>query len=77
MLAFLVSAVAISLSGVIAPGPVTAATLAAGARHRHAGVMIALGHAIVEVPLILLLVGGVASILDSAMTHCLFVRRNT
>ena len=66
MLAFFLSAVAISLSGVMAPGPMTAAALAAGSRHRHAGVMIALGHAIVEMPLILLLVVGVASFLESA-----------
>jgi threonine/homoserine/homoserine lactone efflux protein len=39
--------------------------LAAGVRHRHAGVMIALGHAVVEIPLILLLVVGVASFLES------------
>ena len=65
MFAFLISAVAISLSGVIAPGPMTAATLAAGARHRHAGAMIALGHAIVEIPLILLLVVGATNFLES------------
>jgi threonine/homoserine/homoserine lactone efflux protein len=66
MLAFFLSAIAISLSGVMAPGPMTAATLAAGTRHRHAGVMIALGHAVVEIPLILLLVVGAASFLESA-----------
>ena len=66
MLAFLLSAIAISLSGVMAPGPMTAAALAAGSRHRHAGVMIAIGHAIIEMPLILLLVVGVASFLESA-----------
>jgi threonine/homoserine/homoserine lactone efflux protein len=66
MLAFLLSAIAISLSGVMAPGPMTAATLAAGTRHRHAGVMIALGHAVVEIPLILLLFVGAASFLESA-----------
>ncbi|TWU34302.1 LysE family transporter [Novipirellula artificiosorum] len=65
MLTFFVSAIAISLSGVMAPGPITAATLAAGARHRHAGAMIALGHAVVEVPLILLLVFGASNFLDS------------
>jgi threonine/homoserine/homoserine lactone efflux protein len=65
MLAFLFSAVAISLSGVMAPGPITVATLAAGARRRHAGAMIALGHVFVELPLIILLVAGVASFLES------------
>ena len=66
MLTFLLSAIAISLSGVMAPGPMTAATLAAGTRHRHAGVMIALGHSVVEIPLILLLFVGAASFLESA-----------
>jgi threonine/homoserine/homoserine lactone efflux protein len=66
MLPFLLSAVAISLSGVMAPGPITAATLAAGARSRHAGAMIGLGHAIVEIPLILLLVVGVGGFLESS-----------
>lgn len=65
MLAFLLSTVAISLSGVMAPGPITAATLAAGVRSRHAGAMIALGHAVVEIPLIFLLVVGVGGFLES------------
>jgi threonine/homoserine/homoserine lactone efflux protein len=63
MLAFLLSTVAISLSGVMAPGPITAATLAAGARSRHAGALIALGHAVVEMPLIVLLAAGIGSFL--------------
>ncbi len=65
MLAFLFTAIAISLSGVMAPGPITAATLVAGSRARHAGAMIALGHAVVEVPLILLLVAGLGTLLES------------
>jgi len=66
MLGFFISAIAISLSGVMAPGPITAATLATGARRRHAGAMIALGHAVVEIPLILLLAIGVASFVESS-----------
>lgn len=65
MLTFLLSAVAISLSGVMAPGPITAATLAAGARSRHAGTFIALGHAVIEMPLILLLAAGIGTFLKS------------
>ena len=64
---FLLSTVAISLSGVMAPGPITAATLATGARSRHAGALIAIGHAIVEIPLILLLVAGVGRFLESSI----------
>lgn len=55
---FLAKTVAVSLSGVMAPGPVTAATLAAGTRSRHAGFLMAVGHGIVELPLMLLVVAG-------------------
>lgn len=57
---FLATAVGISLSGVLAPGPITAATLAAGAKNKHAGVLVALGHAAVEIPLILLIMAGIS-----------------
>lgn len=66
MFAFLFSAFAISLFGVLSPGPISAATLAAGSRQRHAGAMIAVGHALVEFPLILLLALGVANFLESS-----------
>jgi threonine/homoserine/homoserine lactone efflux protein len=65
MFTFLLPAIAISLSGVMAPGPITAATLTAGARSRHAGALIALGHAVVEAPLILLLAAGVGTFFAS------------
>jgi threonine/homoserine/homoserine lactone efflux protein len=65
MFGFLVSAILISLSGVMAPGPITAATLAAGARSRHAGALIAIGHAAIEMPLILLLAAGIGTFLKS------------
>lgn len=59
---FLAQAVAVSLSGVMAPGPVTAATMAAGARRKHAGALMALGHAIVELPLVVLVVLGAETV---------------
>ena len=49
---FLLMAAGISLTGVMFPGPMTAATIAKGYSDRHAGVWIAAGHAVVEVPLI-------------------------
>ncbi len=55
---FLVSAIVISLSGVMAPGAVTAATIAQGTRSRWAGLLISVGHGIVEMPLIFLLMLG-------------------
>jgi len=57
---FLVEAIGISLTGVMAPGPVTAATLGLGSRSRHAGALVAVGHGIVEFPLMLLILLGLA-----------------
>ena len=64
-LVFLIQAVIISLSGVMAPGPMTAATISAGTRRRHAGFFLALGHAIVEFPLMLMIILGLSSALQS------------
>jgi threonine/homoserine/homoserine lactone efflux protein len=49
---FLLSAAGISLTGVMLPGPMTAATIAKGYSNRHAGAWIAAGHAVIEIPLI-------------------------
>ena len=49
---FLLSAAGISLTGVMLPGPMTAATIAKGYGNRHAGIWIAAGHAVIEIPLI-------------------------
>jgi len=51
--AFLASVVLISLSGVLAPGPLLAATIAEGRTNRFAGFFITLGHALFEIPIIL------------------------
>lgn len=55
---FLLKTIFISLSGVMAPGAVTAATIAQGTRNRWAGARIAVGHGIIEIPLIFLLMLG-------------------
>jgi threonine/homoserine/homoserine lactone efflux protein len=55
---FLLKAIGVSLSGVMAPGAVTAATVAQGARRRWAGPLMAVGHGIVEIPLIFLIMLG-------------------
>jgi len=49
---FLLSAAGISLTGVMLPGPMTAATIAKGYSDKHAGAWIAVGHAVIEIPLI-------------------------
>lgn len=65
MVTFILTGVGISLSGVLAPGPITAATLAAGTRSRHAGLLIALGHIAVELPAIVFLLLGLGTLLES------------
>jgi threonine/homoserine/homoserine lactone efflux protein len=51
-LPFLLETVVISLSGVMAPGPVTAVTVGKGNDSPHAGALVAIGHGMVEFPLI-------------------------
>jgi len=63
LLIFLFKVIGISLSGVMAPGPVTATAISMGARSRYAGVLIAVGHGIVEFPLMVLIVLGAGEIL--------------
>ena len=58
MLPILLSVVVISLSGVMMPGPLFAVTVAKSYRTPWAGAQIALGHAAIEVPLILLIYFG-------------------
>jgi threonine/homoserine/homoserine lactone efflux protein len=60
---FLLTAVGISLSGVMLPGPLTAATIARGYNDKNAGVFIGLGHGMVEIPIIALIYFGFASYL--------------
>jgi threonine/homoserine/homoserine lactone efflux protein len=63
LLLFLFQVFLISLSGVMAPGPVTAAAIGMGARSRYAGMLLAIGHGIVEFPLMVLIVLGMGRIL--------------
>ncbi len=63
LLALLATVTAISLTGVIAPGPVTAVTITKGVQRKWAGPLVALGHAIVELPMFLLVWLGFATFL--------------
>ena len=65
MLPVLLSVIAISFSGVMMPGPMFAVTLAKSYRSPWAGVWIALGHAVIEVPLILLIYFGFARFFEN------------
>ena len=49
----------------MAPGSVTAATIAQGTRSKHAGALIAVGHGIIEIPLIFLIMLGLGAILEA------------
>ncbi len=60
MLPILLSVVVISLSGVMIPGPMFAVALAKSYRSPWAGTQMSLGHAVIEVPLILLIYFGFA-----------------
>jgi len=63
LLLFLLKVFGISLSGALAPGPVTAAAIGMGSRNRFAGTLMALGHGVVEFPLMVLLIFGVGRFL--------------
>jgi len=55
----------ISISGVMTPGPMFAVTVAKSYRSPWAGAKISLGHAVVEVPLILLIYFGFATFFEN------------
>ena len=63
---FLLSAAGISLTGVMLPGPMTAATIAKGYGDKNAGAWIAVGHAVIEVPLIAAIYLGLGHFLGSS-----------
>lgn len=65
MLPILLSVVVISFSGVMMPGPMFAVTLAKSYKSPWAGAQISLGHAVIEVPLILLIYFGFARFFES------------
>jgi len=60
VLTFLLSVIVISSSGVMMPGPVFAVTIAKSYKSQFAGTQIALGHALVEIPMMLLIYFGFA-----------------
>ena len=66
---FLFKVFIISFSGAIQPGPVTAATIALSSRYKYAGGFLALGHAIIEFPLMILIVLGMDIFLKSVSTQ--------
>lgn len=57
-ISFMLKAALISLSGVLSPGPITAVTVSKGTEHPLTGLYVAIGHAIVELPLMILIAVG-------------------
>jgi len=64
---FLASAAFLSLSGVMMPGPVFATTVVRGYKDRGAGALVALGHGLVEFPLMVLIYLGLAQFLTGSL----------
>lgn len=66
MIVLLLRVVIVSLSGALAPGPLTAATASAGLKRGwSAGIATSVGHTLVELPLVILLALGVAAIFQN------------
>ena len=55
---FLFEVLVVSCSGALQPGPVTATAISMGTRNRYAGTLIAIGHGIVEFPLMVVIILG-------------------
>ena len=68
-LLFFIQVFVISFSGAMQPGPVTTTAIALGNRSRHAGLALALGHGLVEFPLMILIMLGMGIILKSSLVQ--------
>jgi len=66
---FLIQVFVISFSGAIQPGPVTATAITMGARNRWAGVLLAVGHGIIEFPLMVLIILGLGAFFQKTATQ--------
>ena len=66
LILFLIQVFIISISGAMQPGPVTATAITMGTRNRWAGSLLAVGHGIVEFPLMVLIIFGLGAIFQKA-----------
>ena len=64
LLLFLAQVLVISCSGAMQPGPVTATAIAMGARSRYAGSLLAIGHGIIEFPLMVVIILGMGKFFE-------------
>jgi threonine/homoserine/homoserine lactone efflux protein len=65
---FLLTVAVISLSGVMMPGPMFAITVAKSYKSASAGSLVAIGHGIIEIPLMILIYIGMAVFLQRELT---------
>jgi threonine/homoserine/homoserine lactone efflux protein len=73
---FIFSAILLSLSGVMSPGPLFAATIARSLRDKMAGILISLGHGVVEFPLMFLIYFGFTQFLISDEMQRTWIQKN-
>lgn len=66
---FLLSVIFISLSGVMTPGPLFAVTIAKGSIDKAAGVLVSLGHGVIEFPLMFLIYLGFTWLFSSSFAQ--------
>ncbi len=66
---FLIQVFIISISGAMQPGPVTATAITMGTRNRWAGSLVAVGHGIVEFPLMVLIILGLGTIFQKTSSQ--------
>ena len=69
MLPVLITVILTSFSGVMVPGPMLAVTVAKSLRSPRAGMWMSFGHAVVEIPLILLLFLGLERYMMNSFLH--------
>lgn len=64
MILFLTKVLILSLSGVLAPGPVMTSAIAMGTKSKHAGLLISLGHCTLELPLLIIIALGAGFVFE-------------
>lgn len=69
LILFLLSVFVISFTGAMMPGPVTAVVIANARHSRFAGFVVAAGHALIEIPLILFLAFYAANFMENPAVH--------
>ncbi|MCD6514629.1 MAG: LysE family transporter, partial [Candidatus Odinarchaeota archaeon] len=67
-IAFVFKVVSVTSSGVLSPGPLTASTVAVGTKDgARAGLLVSIGHTIVEFPLVILIAFGITIIFTNEL----------